>query len=79
MNTSQATNSRDDGLLNAAGLLILLLGTATGSAVVMLGLSLFALCMVVLFYRDRLAQGASILLLAAAAIAALLAFAFSVF
>jgi hypothetical protein len=53
-----ATDFRRDDMLGAIGVVILLIGTATGNAYVMLGLSLTALLLLTLFYRQRIGTGA---------------------
>ena len=69
MNTPPATNSRRDNLVTAIGVLVLLLGTATGNAIVMLGLSVVALVVIAVFYRKTI--GGPLMLVGAGTIAAI--------
>lgn len=64
--------SRTDDLLGAIAVVILVIGTATGNAFVMLGMSGTALLLLALFYRQRLGSGAILAAFAAAAAAAVM-------
>src|SRR5262245_37812555 len=64
------TDSRSDEMLGAIAVIILLIGTATGSAYAMLGMSATALALLAVFYRRQIGSGA-ILVAFVAAITAL--------
>lgn len=65
------TNSRRDDILGAIAVIVLLIGTATGSAYVMLGMSVTALILLALFYRQRIGTGAILAAFVAAVTAAI--------
>ena len=52
----EATSSSEDGIVVAIGVLVLLIGTATGSAFAMLAMALVALAVTGIFYRHRLGR-----------------------
>jgi uncharacterized membrane protein YpjA len=54
MNTTSGANARRDGIAVAIGLLVLLIGTASGSALVMLILSIIGMAAVTFMYRQRI-------------------------
>jgi hypothetical protein len=64
------TTSRTDDILGAFAVAVLLIGTATGNAYAMLGLSVLALLLMVVFCRRRIGSGAILVALVAAATAA---------
>lgn len=66
------TASRRDDILGAAAVILLLIGTATGSAYVMLGMSVTAIFLLALFYRQRLGTGAILAAFVAAVTAAII-------
>ena len=66
------TNSRRDDILGAIAVILLLIGTATGSAYVMLGISVTALLLLALFYRQRIGTGAILAAFVAAVTAAII-------
>ena len=53
MNTTPAANSRKNGIVSAIGILVLLLGTATGSAYVMLAMAVVAMLLIGVIYRQK--------------------------
>jgi hypothetical protein len=53
-----STDSRRDDILAAIAVIILLIGTATGSAYAILGMSVTALVLLPLFYRRRIGSSA---------------------
>ena len=61
--------------MTAIGVLVLLLGTATVNAYVMLAMSIVALRMIVVFFRQRLKRSASFVMIVAVMTAAVVAFA----
>jgi hypothetical protein len=63
------TDSRRDDILGAIAAIVLI-GTATGSAYVMLGMSVTALILLALFYRQRIGTGAILATFMAAVTAA---------
>lgn len=69
MNISKQVDRRRDDLVAAAGVLILLLGTATGNALVMLAMSLVGLGVITIVYRRRLGRAATLALLLATVVA----------
>jgi O-antigen ligase len=75
MNTTRATNSRKGGIVAAIGLLVLLLGTATGNAYMMLAMAISALAIIAIVYRGKLGRGAMLAITAATATAITVAFA----
>ena len=68
------TFSRKDDILAAIAVIVLLIGTATGSAYVMLGLSVTMLVLLTLFYRQRVGVGAILTAFVAAVTAAIIGF-----
>jgi len=68
------TASRRDDVLGAIAVIVLLIGTATGSAHVMLGMSVTALVLLALFYRQRIGTGAILTAFVAAITAAIIGF-----
>lgn len=64
--------SRRDDILGAIAVIALLIGTATGSAYVMLGMSVTALILLALAYRQRIGTGAILAAFVAAVTAAII-------
>lgn len=62
--------SRRDDLVLTVAVIVLLVGTATGSAYVMLGMSVPAIILLAVFYRQHLGAGALLAAFLAAVIAA---------
>ena len=67
------TLSRRDDVIGAIAVIVLLIGTATGSAYVMLGMSVTALFPLAVFYRQNLGTGAILAVFVAAVTAAIIA------
>lgn len=67
-----ATGSRRDDVLGAIGVIILLIGTATGNA--LLGMSVTALILLTVFYRRQIGYGALLVAFVAAVTAAFIGF-----
>ncbi len=67
------TPSRRDDLVGAVAVIVLLIGTATGSAYVMLGMSVTALILLAVFYRKHMGTGAILAAFVAAVTAAIIA------
>ena len=63
---------RRDDLLGAIAVIILLIGTATGNAYAILGMSVAALIVLIVFYRQRIGSGAILVALVAAVVAAVI-------
>jgi hypothetical protein len=63
------SDARRDDLLGAIAVIVLLIGTATGNAYAMLGMSVVALVLIAIFYGRRIGSGA-ILVAAVAAVTA---------
>ena len=63
------SDARRDDLLGAIAVIVLLIGTATGNAYAMLGMSVVALVLIAMFYGRRIGSGA-ILVAAVAAVTA---------
>ena len=61
-----STESRRDDLLGAIAVVVLLIGTATGNAYAMLGMSVAALALIALFCRKQMGSGAILVMLVAA-------------
>lgn len=66
------TSSRRDDVVGAIAVIVLLFGTATGSAIVLLGMSVTALVLLALFYRKHIGTGAILAALMAALTAAII-------
>lgn len=64
--------SRREDILGAIAVIVLLIGTATGSAYVMLGMSVTALILLTLFYRQGIGTGAILVAFVAAVTAAII-------
>ena len=60
MNTEPTTYSRKAGIATAVGIVVLLLGTATGSAYAMLAMAVVALVMITALYREELGHHAAL-------------------
>ena len=73
MDPTRVTNSRKDGIVTAIGVLVLLLGTATGNAYAMLVMAIIALAVIAIFYRQRLSRNVLLVILTAAVTAATVA------
>jgi hypothetical protein len=69
----RATNSRKDGIVTAIGVLVLLLGTATGNAIAMLVMSIVGLAVITIFYRQSFGRIALLVMLVGACTAAAVA------
>ena len=67
------TESRKDDLLGAMFVIVLLIGTATGNALALLGMSVAALILMGVFGRKRLVHWALLVALVAALTAAVIA------
>jgi hypothetical protein len=67
-----ATSSGRDDILGAIAVMVLLIGTATGSAYVMLGLSVAALIVLPLIYGQRIGRGGILAAFVAAVTAAII-------
>ena len=66
------TASRRDDMLGAIGVIVLLIGTATGNAYAMLGLSVTALSLLTVFHRRQIGRGALLVAFVAAVTAAVI-------
>jgi hypothetical protein len=66
------TGSRRDDVVGAIAVIVLLIGTATGSAYVMLGMSVAAMILFALFYRQHIGTGAILAAFVAAITAAII-------
>ncbi len=64
------TDSRNDDLLGAIAVIVLLIGTATGNAYAMLGMSVASLVLMAVFCRRRIGSGAILVAFVAAVTAA---------
>jgi len=60
------TGSRIDDILGAIAVVVLLIGTATDNAYVMLGMSVTALILLSVFFRQKLGSGAILVAIVAA-------------
>ena len=69
MNTTPTSDSRRNGIIGAIGVLVLLLGTATGNAYAILTMAIVALVAIVIFFRQRLGRNVIFAMTAAAATA----------
>ncbi len=72
------TDSRRDDLFGTISVLVLLIGTATGNAIILFAMSLAALLLMVMFGRTRLGRGALLAALVAAVTAAVIAIVLSI-
>jgi hypothetical protein len=77
MSTTPASNSRRDGIAAAIGILVLILGTATGNAYAMLAMALVAFAVIAIFYRHDLGRRELLLMTLAAATSSVVVFAIS--
>jgi hypothetical protein len=77
MNPPPVTDSRKDTIAAAIGVLVLLLGTATGNAWAMLAMSVVALAVMVILYRRGPGRNTIRVILVAAATAFVVAIAVS--
>lgn len=59
-------DSRKDDLLGATAVIVLLIGTATGNAYAMLGMSVVSLVLIAVFCRQKIGGGAILVALVAA-------------
>ena len=66
------TGSRRDDMAGAIAVIVLSIRTATGSAYVMLGMSVTTLVLLVLFYRQHIETGTILAAFAAAVTAAII-------
>jgi hypothetical protein len=60
------TNSRRDDILGAIAVIVLIIGTATGNAYAILGMSVTALILLAVFYRRQIGRGPILLAFVAA-------------
>ena len=67
-----STDSRRDDIVGAVAVLILLIGTATGNAYALLGMSVTASVLLALFYRRHIGRGAVLVAFVAAVAAAVI-------
>jgi hypothetical protein len=79
MNTKPATYSRKEGIVTAIGVLVLLLGTATGNAYAMLAMAVVALATITVFYGEELGRKILLAMALAAGIATVVALAIARF
>lgn len=70
-------DSRSDDLLGAIAVIVLLIGTATGNAYAMLGMSVVAMVLIALFGRRRVGTGSLLVAMVAAFTATAIAIAIS--
>jgi len=73
MENYMLTDSHRDDLFGAISVFVLLIGTATGNALVMVAMSLVTLLLMVMFGRKRLGSGALLAALVAAITVAVIA------
>jgi hypothetical protein len=66
------SESRKDDLIGAVAVIVLLIGTSTGNAYAMLGMSVATLFLIAMFRQKQLVGGGLMVALAAAVTAALL-------
>jgi len=78
MENYMLTDSRRDDLFGAICVLVLLIGTSTGNALVMVAMSLATLILMAVFGRRRLMSGALLAALVAALTAAVIAIVLSI-
>lgn len=76
MNSARPSNSHENGIVASIGVLVLLIGTATGNAYVMLAMAVVALPVMTVLMRQRLQRNV-LLAMFAAAIAAVVVVAFT--
>jgi hypothetical protein len=67
-----STESRREDWLGAVAVVVLLIGTATGNALVLLGLSVTTLVLIAVFHRKLMGKGAMLVALVAAVAATVL-------
>jgi hypothetical protein len=67
-----ATGSRRDDMLGVIGVIILLIGAATGNAYAMLGMSVTVLILLTVFFRRKVGSGALLVSFAAAVTSAVI-------
>jgi len=77
MNTPPVTNSRTDSIAAAIGVLVLLIGTATGNAWAMLTMAVVALAALAVMYRRGIGRNLVRAMILAAATAIVVAIAIS--
>jgi hypothetical protein len=77
MNQTPATDSRKDSIIAVIGVLVLLIGTATGNAWAMLAMSVVALVVMAVLYRRGLGRNMIRAIIVAAATAFVVAIAVS--
>jgi len=65
-------DSQRDDIVGTIGVMVVLIGTATGNAYVMLGLSVTAFLALTVFYRRKLGRGSILVALVAAGTAAVI-------
>jgi hypothetical protein len=66
------TDTQREDIVGAIAVIVLVIGTATGSAAVMLGMSVTAIVLLALVYRKRIGTGAILAALMAAVSAAVI-------
>jgi hypothetical protein len=71
------TDSRRDDVVGAIGVIIVIIGTATGNAYAMLGLSVTALALLTVFYRQQIGSGPLLVAFVAAVTGAVIGLAVS--
>ena len=72
------TDSRREDLFGAISVLVLLIGTATGNAIIMVAISLATLFLMLMFGRKRLGRGALLTTFVAAVTVAVIAIVLSI-
>jgi O-antigen ligase len=77
MNPARLSNSHKNGIVAAIGVLVLLIGTATGNAYLMLAMAIVALLVCAILLRQRLRRNVLLAVFAAAAIGAVVVVAFT--
>lgn len=68
MNTRPNQDSKRDEIITAIGLLVLLIGTATGNAIAMLTMAIVTLAVIAVFFRHRIGQKALLTIVAATSV-----------
>jgi polyferredoxin len=68
------TDSLRDDLLAAIAVIVLLIGTASGNAYVLLGMSIAGLVLMAVFWRQQIGRGAILVALVAAVTATVIGF-----